>query len=174
MAPLYANRNVLIGAWCQEPFRLVETCAPLVDKAMKHAEIHGEVQALVALHALCDWIAECMAWDGEGSAILSSFLRRGLEHGNYDMTNTLLPQFQSIGSHDTMSSAIQALQNTVWELLIREFCEHLSVLAKEVELYRRKGAVLVDIIPKADESEEYTASGGRSMFRMYFAFKRKK
>jgi hypothetical protein len=72
-----------------------------------------------------------------------------------------------------MTCAIQALQNTVWEFLIREFCEHLSVLAKEVELYRRKGAVLVDIIPKADESEEYTASGGRSMFRMYFAFKRK-
>jgi hypothetical protein len=183
VASLYANRNVLIGAWCQEPFSLVETCAPLVDKAMTHAEIHGEqVQALAALHGLCDWIAECTAQDGEGSAILSSFLRRRVEHGNNDVTNTLLPQFQSFGSNDTRASAIQALQNTVWhsevggkvqtvwDALIREFCEHPRVLAKEVELYRRKGAVLVDIIPKADESEEYMASGGGSMVRMYFAF----
>jgi hypothetical protein len=175
---------VLIGAWCEEPFSLVETCAPLVDKAMKHEEIHGEqVQALAALHGLCDWIAECTARDGEGSAVLSSFLRRRVEHEDDGMiNNTLIPQFQSMGSNGTRASAIQALQNTVWhsevggkvqtvwDALIREFCEHPRGLAKEVELYRRKGAVLVDIIPKADESEEYMASGGGSMVRMYFAF----
>lgn len=187
VASLYANRNVLIGAWCQEPFSIVETCAPLVDKAMKHAESNGEqVQALAALHGLCGWIAECVARDGEGSSVLHNILRRRVRQEDEDVANVLVHQFLSIGTTansatTNRASAIQVLQSTVmhnegdgkvqsiWDALIREFCNHPEALAKEVQLYRSKGAVLVDIIPKADESEEYMASGGGSMVRMYFA-----
>jgi hypothetical protein len=170
VASLYANKNVLIGAWCQQPYCLVETCAPLVDKAMKHAESNGEqVQALAALHGLCQWVNECISRDGEGSVVLSDFIRK-----EGDAIDPLLPLLNAIssGSAQAVRSVFDNEETygrvlSVWDKLVREFCAQRK-LAKEVELYRAKGAVLVDIIPMAENSDTYLASAGGSMVRMYF------
>jgi hypothetical protein len=163
VASLYATKNVLIGAWCKQPYSLVETCASLVDLARKHAETNGEqVQALAALHGLCPWIAKCMSRNGEGSLVLSNILQKNSDHETKQMLENLKKAIESPAEYTTM------FQGPLWEALVREFCDQSS-LAKEVELYKSKGAVLVDVVHMAETTDEsYMKSAAGSMVRMYF------
>ena len=171
VASLYASKNVLIGAWCRPPFSLIDTCSPLVERARRDAERNGEqVQAMASLYGLCDWVADCIRRGGQGSAVLSQIIKEREDDSEQrlqlEAVKSIATQSPDPEPNSMVDERLYRDAQPVWEALVREYCDH--VLAEEVDLYKSKGAVLVDVLHLAEKSDQYLKSAGGAMVRMFF------
>jgi len=173
IASLFSHRTVLLGANCSKEYSLLKTCGPLVDRAIKELEIQGDqVQAWAALDGLCDWVANSLEKNGEGSEVISRLLEQHANGTGDENETDVMEAIRSIATgiprpgHAVVGEGTFRDGEKAWIELSKEFGE--TGLAEEVELYRSRGAEIAEVMHLADRSPSYLKRAGGAMLRMFF------
>jgi hypothetical protein len=172
VASLFCHQATLLGASCSPNYPLLKTCGPLVKRALNEMEGGGDqIQALAALDGLCDWTAECIDKQGEGSEALSKLMAK-VNDDNDEEALKLLEAVQAIATgiprpgHSVVGQGTYRDGEPAWIALAKEFGH--KGLSPEVELYQNHGAQVVEVLHLADTSPAYLQKAGGAMLHMFF------
>jgi hypothetical protein len=180
VAALFAHRNMIFGARAFYGYTKSELCSPLVEVAIREAEVYGDQpQAMATLKGLSDWVAKSiqkMQNDAEATPQQST---SQVMTGPYSKT---LIQLQTTDpaameavcaiatgiprpGHSMVGQGTYRDGENAWKTLAEEFIE--LGLSDEANLYQKFGGRLVTIEHLADKNPHYLKSAGGAMARFF-------